>query len=295
MSDPGRRLSLHWLKEALHTLAFLGLLAASLEAANLGDVALAAPEPVPYKLPSNLLAYFKSRYEMPEDMIVSTLKETPDGPQGSINVLGRLNAAPPAGATREERVRSATRAFLEREAAVLDIADLSEIRELSLKFEDDVPQEWLRGSSIIHYQRYIGGILLSQNIYRFNLDPAGIIKNFQATLVPVSADLYAAVKREKITEQEARAIVDRDLAELAIQKAGLVIDESTLAANWKAPHVLWDVRGTYEAEHDKVTWYYGIDALSGKIVRRSCATGREYLGAPSGDIASPCDVIPPIP
>lgn len=231
MSDPRLRSRAH---TALRSLVSLGFLVASLRV-----VVLAAPNPVrPYKLPPNLLEYFKSRYDLPDDMIVSTLRETPDGPLGHINVHGKLTIASPMGATREERARSATRAFLQHEAAFLDIADFSEIRELSIKFNDSERYEWLRGECDVQYERALGGIALYGTLYRFHVDPKGFITTFQATLVPVSSDLYAAVMRDKIARDEAGAIVEHDLESLDLRKTAVAVGEPTLAAYWRAPHVL---------------------------------------------------------
>lgn len=265
-------------------------MAATLAAASLGPAAFADPVR-PYSLPPNLQQYFESRYGTVR--VVSSLAETPDGPRGHLSVSGNLSPEPPSGSTREERVRATTRAFLEREAALLDIADLAEIKEETLKFDDEARQEWLRGSSYVHYRRSIRGTPLPEMVYSFNLDPQNRISNFQATLAPVPASLYDTPRDAKLTADDARGIVERDLATLGLKKEALVVTQSELIVFQGAR--VWRVSGTYRPGNDMVRWAYHVDAVTGAIAIRGCDTGRIYIRAPQGHDPSPCDAIPPIP
>jgi hypothetical protein len=233
----------------------------------------------PYKLPPNLLEYFRVRYGFTGKSIVSTLQETFDGPLGSITVFESLpSLVTSAGGTPEQRVRRVGRAFLENEAPLLDIADLAEIGERELLFHDG-------GKASITYQRTVGGVLLADMHINMRLGRDGTIEQIHATLVPVSSGLCAAVRRATISKAEVQAIVHRDLAEPG-GEAALVIGEPTLDATWRPPYVRWTATGSLKA--GKPPWGYWIDAFSGRIMARSCTDRSAYLRPPRPNEPSPC-------
>ena len=257
----------------------------------------AAPPPTGgrFSLPPDVEAHFMNRYGK-DATVVSKLKETPDGPLGTLSVSGNLTVENPGGATREERARSATLAFLKREADLLGIRDFAEIRETRLKFDDSQRIERLRGMCYVDYDRVLGGIPLVWNTYGFILNPNGVIESFHAAVVPVSPGLDAAVRHARISADEARSVVERDLDALGLEKSALMPGEPALAAYYQAPFILWEIRGRYRSGFDQVAWYYGVDALTGTIARRTCSDGRRGVSmAPSGPVPGPCDAIPGIP
>jgi hypothetical protein len=268
--------------------------ALELAAASAPPAAAVATTGPPSRLPPDLPTYFKSKYG-PDVRVSEKLKETPDGPLGTLQVPGKLTMETAGGNTPEERARATTLAFLKQEATLLGIRDFSEIRQTRLKFDDSDPIERLRGACSVDYDRVLGGIPLIWNTYSFRLDPQGAITQFHAAVVPVSPGLDAAVRHEKITGAEARAIVERDLDALGLKKPALTVGEATLGAYYRAPYVLWEARGRYEPQYDGVSWYYGLDASSGAIACRSCSSGRVYARAPTGHEPGPCDAMPPIP
>jgi hypothetical protein len=267
--------------------ASLAVVAATLAAACFGPASFAGPVR-PYTLPPDLTEYFTSRYGTVA--LTSTLRETPDGPRGSIHVHGNLSLEPRAGITREQRVHGTTYAFLEREAALLDLADLSEIKEEELKFDDKVHMGLRPGSTHITYRRSIHGVPLPDIVYSFNLDPQNRITYFWAMLAPVPASLYDASSDAKLTAEDARAIVDRDLATLGLKKEALVVTAPEL--NIVQGARVWRVVGTYKPGHDSVSWTYHVDAVTGAIVIRGCSTG--YV-PPQVHEPSACDAIPQFP
>jgi len=234
----------------------------------------------PYKLVPNLRKYFQTRYGLTGESIVSTLRETPHGPLGSITVFERM--PPPANAggnTPLQRARSVARSLLEKEAGLLDIADAAEIEESELRITAG-------GKAHITFQRYIGGLLLADMHIQIDIDPDGTIRQFHATLVPVSYALYSAVNRATISKHEVKAIVERDLAK-PDQQAAVVIGEPTLGAIWRPPYVRWTATGSRGV--GKPPWGYWIDAFSGEILTKSCMAMRQYIQAPAPDGPTPCD------
>jgi len=248
-----------------------------------------------FTLPMDIEAHFMNRYGK-DTRVVSKLKETPDGPLGTLSVNGDLTVDNSGGDGREERARAAARAFLAREADLLGIRDFAEIRETRLMCDDTDKVERLRSVCYVNYDRVLGGIPLVWNKYDFRLKPNGVIGNFHAAVVPVSSGLDAAVRHRKISTDKARAIVERDLDALGLNRTALTAGEPALAAYFRAPFILWEIRGRYRAGFDQISWFYGVDALTGTIVRRNCSDGRRGGAiAPSGPVAGPCDAIPEIP
>ena len=215
----------------------------------------------PYKLPPNLLEHFKSKYaDITDERLVASLQETPDGPLGQISLYGKF---PPKadlrGLGREERARAVAWAFIVQESALFDITNLSEIREHSLKTDDD-------GNSNVYYVRHIGNLQLVGQYIRIAIDDDGAITHVHATLTPVPRELYSAVDRKTITRDEVAKIVERDLTR-ANQKAAPSIAEPALSATWRPPYVVWGAGGALAG---KPEWAYAIDAFTGVIMSKTC-------------------------
>jgi len=214
----------------------------------------------PYRLPPNLLQYFKARYVTVNESSAFRLKETPDGPLGDLHLYGAIRPAVNRGGdTPEERARSIALAFIEQEAAILDIPDLAEIREFPFKVRDD-------GRANISFYRYIGGLRLMYAYISITIDADGAIRSVNASLTPVSSDVYWAVKRETISPERAMKIVEDDLTRRD-QKFELTIEEPAKVATWLPPYVVWGVLG---ARRGTPLWAYSIDAFTGKILGREC-------------------------
>jgi HEAT repeat protein len=282
---------LHRLTEDAHLHAVrLTMLVRSLRFVHAGPPIPIPPQvkAAPSKLPMDVEAHFMNRYGK-ETSVVSYLKETPDGPLGTLSVYGDLKVENSGGPGREERARAATLAFLKQEADLLGIRDFAEIRETRLMFDE--------GACYVDYDRNLGGIPLVWNTYGFRLKPDGTIGQFNAAVVPVSSGLDAAVRHRKISAEKVRKIVERDFDALGLAGASFVTGEPALAlaAYYAAPFVLWEMRGRYSKGSEQVALYYGIDAITGDIVRRNCSNGRLYSRAPSGHEPGPCDSIPEIP
>ena len=224
-----------------------------------------------YTLPPNLLIYFQEKYVDVDDFLISTIQETPDGPLGHINVRGRLAPGIEIEAeTREERARAAAWALIENEAELLDIKDLSEIREMDYKTISN-------GDAVFQYQRFIGEVTLLWVSIRVDVGPDDRITRFYANLVPVSREVYEAEKRENLDEDEIIRIVTEDLtppAQEAIsnptyaeQKTPVRIVNARKLADWRPPYIIW---GVAARKGVKPPWSYTIDAFTGEILKKSC-------------------------
>jgi hypothetical protein len=232
----------------------------------------------PYRIPPNLLEYFKSRYALSWDgSLTSRVAATADGPQGSLDVYFKKNrGAPVTSPLPDEQADAIARAFLQNEASLLDISDMSEIRKQEFKRTD--------GETVVaHYQRYIGGILLFEESFRVEVDPAGMVTRLHATLVPTPLGLYQAADRTPITRERVDEVAHQALAD----QDSPTFDEPKLMATWEPPYVLWYAGGRLGPEHDHA-WTLGIDASTGKIEKLTCLDTRVYIRAPDPNAPTPC-------
>ena len=229
-----------------------------------------------YRLPPNLLRYLQEKYIAVDDLLVSTLRETPDGPLGHINIRGRITPRSAiSGATREERGRSAARAFLTDEAALLGLADLSELREIALRTDG-------AGAVAIDFVRQIGDLQLLEVLVHITVGPDETITRVSATLRPASPALYAAVGRKTLSREEAIRIVERDLASAGLSGPIKILPDAGRFATWRPPYVVWGIAANVG---EKPAWGYTIDAFSGAIIRKGC-TAVTIMSSPG---ATPCD------
>ena len=232
----------------------------------------------PYRIPPNVLEYFKARYTQSWDgSLTSRLAATADGPQGSLDVSFKSNrGAPVASPLSDEQADAIARAFLQNEASLLDISDMSEIRKQEFKRTDD-------GTVVAHYQRYIGGILLFEESFRVEVDPVGTVTRLHARLVPTPLGLYQATDRRPIALERAEEIAHQELTDQDTP----TFDEPKLMATWQPPYVLWYAGGRLGPEQNHA-WTLGIDAFTGKIEKRTCMDTRVYIRAPDPNAPTPC-------
>jgi hypothetical protein len=80
--------------------------------------------------PPNLKKYFTDKHKK-IDWITSTLQQTPNGPHGSLDLMGSMmpKNVPSVGGSREDRSLAIAKAFLQEEAALLGITNMDEIKE----------------------------------------------------------------------------------------------------------------------------------------------------------------------
>jgi hypothetical protein len=251
-------------------LAGLGLLLVTTAALAQGAPAAARP----YKLPPNLLEYFKKWYpQLDDEHLIGGLQETPDGPLGQITVYGKLApTADVAALSGEVRARAAALAFIADQSALFNIPDLADIKEISLKTTDE-------GRSALYYIRYIGSLPLVGQFISVDVDADGAIVLAHATLTPVPPQLYRAVAEKTITEDEVMQIVQRDLGR-GKKESAPSITQLELRATWRPPYVVWGASGALAG---RPAFSYVIDAFTGEITNKTCTA---LVSAPGG---SPCD------
>src|SRR5262245_26086502 len=233
----------------------------------------APPAARPYKVPPNLLTYFKKWYpQLDDEHLVVTLQETPDGPLGQISVYGKLPPTPDVAALKgEDRVRATALAFIADQAALFDIPDLADLKEIGLKTNDE-------GRSRVAYVRSIGSLPLAGWSVSVDVDADGVIVLVHADLQPVSLQLLRAVGERTIAGDEAKQIVERDLARGKKEEGALSISEPELGAIYRPPYVVWGVRGALPG---RPAFSYVIDAFTGEITNKSCTAVTSTIG---GDI-----------
>ncbi len=233
-------------------------------APSLGGASLGVPVDVrPYRLPPNLLEYFREKYpDLVEESLTSTLRETPHGPLGSIGLRrGSPARRDVGGAITEERARAASLAFLMEEARLLDIADFAELREDSVKILEE-------GFAIAHYYRCIGRLRLVGAMIRIHVSTEDKVDYFQASLVPVSPELRLAATMKTLSQEEAIRIVRRDLEFGANGQPIRIVGRPRKVALWRPPYVVW---GVGASKPGKPYWGYSVDAFSGGIVSKACS------------------------
>ena len=194
------------------------------------------------------------------------------GPGRSLRVEGAL--IPPAMASRAARtpdeVRAFAQAFLTEEAELLQLTPRSEMREISLK-----TNRW--GSTIVAYDRYVGGLRLDGGRLSLTLQAEGRISGVHGTIRPTSPQLLEAVDRPTLSEAEVRLVIKRDLEAQGVDLRSvevLKVDEKVALA--VPPYVVWKAgvgdsyrRGDLSPAQ---AWVepcdYTIDAFSGRILEK---------------------------
>jgi Zn-dependent metalloprotease len=230
----------------------------------------------PYKLPPNLLNHFQGRYGAVDDFLISTLQETADGPLGHINIRGHIvPAGEIQGVTREERARATAIAFIKEERELLDIGNPAELRETSMRIDE-------QGGSAIAYGWYLGDLPLLDSRIQIHTGPDGAISRVHATLKPVPPELYEAIGKRTLKENEIIKIVQRNLVLPGRENEVKLISEPGKFASWRSPYVVWAALASVE---DKPAWSYTIDAFTGEILRKSCTA----VTIRHDPISTPCD------
>jgi N-acetylneuraminic acid mutarotase len=226
----------------------------------------------PYKAPSNLLEHFRARYEQVDsESLISSLTETPDGPNGHVSLRGRMtpdNIKP--WTTRDERARATAMAFLTQEAALLDLPDLGELEERQFKwFEED--------RVIIDYARRIGGCeLLGVNLH-LEVEADGPVVTFSASLAPAGPALYAAAKGPFLSETQMIESIQNDLGpgENGKPATALIIGERY--ARPLHPAIIQGAIGVFNGQQCS----YFLDAMTGEIAMKNCAPGLRFGRPPA--------------
>ncbi len=217
-----------------------------------------------YKLPPNLKKYFIGKYKDQIDDISSNLQETPQGPRGTMYISGHIKTNITAS-TRENDPDSARRiaqAFLKDEVELLGLTDLNELREESIKTDIG------RGGAITHvyYERYIGNFALDGATLHIVVGPDNTITYTRASLVPAPGELYKAVAKKTISEDDVRQLIEKDLGSKGIALSDVLMTDIKQYAMSSQPYVVWKLNVVTKTGSDR--WKYVIDAINTKIVSK---------------------------
>lgn len=179
-------------------------------------------------------------------------------PSLSVHISGdiRLEKIPDIE-DRNERVRAVARAFMEEEAELLGITDISEFREYH--FEHEIGA--IGGTTDIRFQRYIHDVEVEHAQIRMSLKDDGTIWSISAYAKPAPPEMYAAAVKETISVEQAKHIIEEDY------KAARIRDIDKMLALVKPkkvlipvpPYVVWKASGI---------WAYTINAFTGEIIER---------------------------
>lgn len=222
----------------------------------------------PYKINGKeVKEYLIDKYELKKHDVTSTLKQTPNGANGSIHIRGNLTPKKTITPKKEKygKARAVAEAFLEEETMPLfGITNLADISEFSISGD---------GWTHILYYRYVGNLRLEGSDIQIHVQPDGKIASVEAILVPVNPELLEAVNRETLSEAEIRKVVKDDLIKSGIQspevQSALKYIQDMKAekvAIRMAPYVIWKA---------KSVWVYTINAFTGEILAKSPPWGFE--------------------
>ena len=211
--------------------------------------------------------YFKEKYQnIDMDITSSDVKRTKYGLSGSLWISGDIvpHKKPAIDVTKEPdrhvRARAIAKAFMEDEAALFDITNPDELRELNIS-TDKMP----RGDyTFINYQRYINGIQLKNADMQIVIGPTEDITTVQARLVAVPPEVYEATKKETLSEEEIRSIIESDIKQNNIDTKDITTTYHQIAI-LDPPYVIWKANSYYN---------YIINAFTGQIITKHPA--RKY-------------------
>jgi hypothetical protein len=214
-----------------------------------------------YKLPPNLKKHLQEKYKNQIKEITSNIQETPQGPRGSLDIMGHIlpkNIESTSGG-KEDRARAIAKAFLEDEAELLGLPDLKEVREYKLVTDKVFAGEYVH----IYFDRYIDDLQLDKASIHIKIGPDEAITYVSATLVAAPSELYQAVTKQTITEEEALKTVEKDLKAHGSDPKEMNVLHSSKFAIPTPPYAIWSL--DVNLKRKPARWSYTIDAFTGNI------------------------------
>lgn len=213
----------------------------------------------------NTEKYFTVKYKKEISEVFSTIKETPNGPEGYISIIGKITPKTAiVGKNTNERSRSIANAFIKEEASHMGIAKPEEYKESSLSTDG-------LGYTHINYHRYVGDLPMDEGNISVHIDPDGAISSVIAKIVPVSSELYQATAKTTLTESDIRRIIEDDInatinsptsdpmVKNLMKKADIGKMRLEKVAISSAPYVVFRAYSV---------WVYTIDAFTGQILKK---------------------------
>ena len=208
--------------------------------------------------------YLIEKYKLHKENVISEIQQTPNGPSGTLHLRGDIK--PKDIVITEDTVqghaKAIAKAFLEKESNLLGIANMKEIQETKINtikgYRGDITS--------VHFRRYIDKLELENVDIRITIGPNETITSIGASLVPPPPELYEAVKKKTLTEDEIRKIVEYDLGSTKKDLTGMKISEIRKIAIPSPPYVIWTANAGVKS--DQGMWGYQIDAFTGEIIKR---------------------------
>jgi hypothetical protein len=231
-----------------------------------GQLALAQNEPLKIN-GKEVKEYLMEKYKLRKDDVRSEIQQTPNGPSGKLHINSFERPFTPQNVVITDtsvqgRVRAIAQAFLKEDAALLGITNMDEIREIRI----DTTKGREGDYTTVRYSRYIDNLELDGVYIRIDIGPDERIIGVNAEIMPAPPELYEAVKKKTLTEDEIRKIVEHDLGSTKKDLTGMKISEIKKIAIPSPPYVIWTANAGVKS--DQGTWGYQIDAFTGEIIKR---------------------------
>lgn len=215
------------------------------------------------KSPANINDYFRGKYNFkPWGKVSSTVRPTQYGPKGRLGLVGVeiIPENPVAIPGEHGQARGVAHKFIETEAEVLGITNMGEIREYEVITGDN--ESFVN----VFYHRYIGDLELAigrasavEARIRVTVMPNKTIAGFDADLVAVPPEAYAATNKKTLPDSKIRHIIEMDLKTNKVPQGDwqeLVFKKYAVP---DAPYVVFRVQNV---------WIYTIDAFTGEILKK---------------------------
>lgn len=215
----------------------------------------------PHKSRQQFEQYVKDKYKQIKHA-ESDVKQTQHGPSGDVWLNGKIVAQRKAEMNlsalpdRHARSRAIAKAFMDDEPILLGINNPDEFREEKIYTSKGGDGDYTN----IVYKKYINNIQYQGGVH-ITVGPDYVISSVNATLTPASPEVYEATKKKTLTEEEIKAIVDKNLTENEMRdferKKGVMTFRKYAIAT--PPYVIWETSKIYT---------YTIDAFTGNILTK---------------------------
>lgn len=220
---------------------------------------------------SNVYQYLVDKYQTIKQ-VTSRIQITPDGPLGSISIVGTISVKNKRAAEGDKtnRARAIATCFLEEEAEMFGITDMAEIKEFNASSRQGKDGEYVN----IHYERHVNRVPLKDTHISISIAPDETIYGVGAELEPVPAALYeATASGSAIKAAKVREVVEQDMNSRGVESSDVRISYLEKLATWKKPYVIWKARAGSKKGRSVVRQYL-IDAFTGQILENTNALER---------------------
>lgn len=216
----------------------------------------------------HLKKYLTDKYTNIHD-VSSTLVQMPHGPKGWLSISGKIipkavaEKKLQAGEGEHGKAKAIARAFMEEEAELLGITNMSEIRENRISRNEGDRGFFTR----LYFHRYVGKLQMEHAYIEVTIGPDDTtITGVSAELVPSPPELYAAVSKPTLTQEKIFEIIKWDLKSLGKDQQGVTVLGVKKVAIPTNPYVIWVV--DVGLTRGLGRWEYRLDAFTGEIIKK---------------------------